>query len=251
MEPNIRQVARRLSYRRRGEEAITSNEKVEIKRIENVFGMIFLKWMKLKKKGVLTSKEDLDARKFITMAKVCYSLHADIVNREYDSYGVSKRLHRKITSFQLDDCKPFFRFKRVQLTRVAKLLGFSQPMVLDNGAVMDGEEVFLRGMYELSSGENQFKICKNCFGGDQPLQSRAWTAFLNLVYDNHRHLVNDNLQWFYDNGLMEASAVAIDAKMTTTYGFEPPPDFRNTVCCFIDCNCLSTSVVGGGRGPTR
>ena len=34
--------------------------------------------------------------------------------------------------------------------------------------------------------------------------------------------------------------------MNGTNGWSPPADFENIVAAFIDCNCLSTSCVGGG-----
>jgi hypothetical protein len=57
------------------------------------------------------------------------------------------------------------------------------------------------------------------------------------MYSNFKHLVIDNLQWWYRNGFFEESARAIGIKMGV-------PD--NTVAHFIDCNCCPTSVVGGG-----
>ncbi|KAJ1399098.1 hypothetical protein B484DRAFT_484041 [Ochromonadaceae sp. CCMP2298] len=98
---------------------------------------------------------------------------------------------------------------------------------------MSGEEVLLRGLFELATGMNQ-KIA--VFGGVQSDQSREFTYFMNCIYDEHEHLVHDNLEWWFGTGFMAESADLISGKI----GYE------TTVCCFIDCNCLTTSVTGGG-----
>jgi hypothetical protein len=119
-------------------------------------------------------------------------------------------------------------------------------MSLTNGASMSGEEVMLRGLYELVSGETQFNIATNVFGGGQPLQSMAFSAFIDHVFVTHAHLLHNNMKWFHDNGLLHESARAIGEMMKRCADFEYPADWVNNVCMFIDCNCLPTSCVGGG-----
>jgi hypothetical protein len=43
---------------------------------------------------------------------------------------------------------------------------------------MSGEEVFLRGLYELVSGETKHNISRNVFGRDWSAQSRAFKYFI-------------------------------------------------------------------------
>ena len=93
------------------------------------------------------------------------------------------------------------------------MLNFPEECILDNGSNMLGEEVFLRGLYELVSGETQHNISRNVFGGDWSAQSRAFKYFINHMYQNFKHLVNDNLQWWYRNGFFAASAEAIERKI--------------------------------------
>jgi hypothetical protein len=59
-----------------------------------------------------------------------------------------------------------------------------------------------------------------------------------FIYDNHRHLVEDSLDWWFENGFLRISADAIGRKMGTEY--------FNQYGLFIDCRCSPTSVVGGG-----
>ena len=47
---------------------------------------------------------------------------------------------------------------------------------------MPGEEVLLRGLYELVSGDDQFDISNEIFGRDQPAQSRAFSFFVDHVF---------------------------------------------------------------------
>ena len=76
-------------------------------------------------------------------------------------------------------------------------------------------------------------------------QSRAFTMFINHIYDNFHHLVHDNLQWWFRNGFFKKSAEAIGDKMyACDNGFLRR--LLNLVAHFVDCNCLPTSITGGG-----
>ena len=52
---------------------------------------------------------------------------------------------------------------------------------------MTGEEVFLRGLYELVSGDNQERICLNVFGREYSIQSRAYTFFITHKHAKFEH----------------------------------------------------------------
>jgi hypothetical protein len=66
---------------------------------------------------------------------------------------------------------------------------------------MPGEEILLRGLYELASGDIQPKISKE-FGRDWTAQSRAFTYFIDYMYDHHAHLVDDNIHDARNNCLI-------------------------------------------------
>jgi hypothetical protein len=103
------------------------------------------------------------------------------------------------------------------------------------------EEVMLRGLYELVTGENQFNIAENIFGREQTQQSRAFYFFVEHVFTTFYDLVTDNLQWWWDNGFMHESRDATTRRLRSlgrTGG--------NSVGWFIDCNCMETSRVAGG-----
>ncbi|KAJ1415849.1 hypothetical protein B484DRAFT_401334, partial [Ochromonadaceae sp. CCMP2298] len=80
------------------------------------------------------------------------------------------------------------------------------------------------------------KTKDNVFGGVGSDQSLAYGWFTDHLFDNFKHLVTDDLEWWYLNGFFRKSAQAISRKL----------NIETLVAHFIDCNCLPTRVVGGG-----
>jgi len=116
---------------------------------------------------------------------------------------------------------------------------------LTNGSVMPGEEVMLRGLYELVTGEFQSSVAINVFGRELSQQSRAFTYFIDFLYKTFCHLLLDNLEWFFDEGLLEESRQAVRRKIIDLgYSFELGE--KHTIGLFIDCNCLKTCRPGSG-----
>ena len=105
---------------------------------------------------------------------------------------------------------------------------------------MTGEEAFLRGLYELASGQTQFKISRLVFGGNQSTQFRLFQFFIHHLYDNFHTLLTDNLQWLYDSGLVELSAALIQEKMSSHVVFNEGLLFFS-VCLSLSA-CLSVCV---------
>ena len=162
----------------------------------------------------------------------------------------SKPLKTCIDDFHESDCYIFFRFQKPDLRLLSKLLKFPDVIIFDNKSKMSGEEVFLRGLYELSSGETKHKISANVFGWEWSIQSRAFSWFILHMFDSFEHLVTDNLSWRYRNGFFESSRTAIFQKMSAALRSAGKLDLLEEdvlgVSHFIDCNCLPCSVVGGG-----
>jgi hypothetical protein len=59
------------------------------------------------------------------------------------------------------------------------------------------------------------------------IQSRTFKYFMNHMYDTFHDIVDNNLQLWENNGLMERAAVAIEEKIGSRYG--------RTYAGFIDC----------------
>ena len=118
-------------------------------------------------------------------------------------------------------------------------------MKLNNGGSMSGEEIFLRGLYEVCTGANQQIMCETLFGREQSQQSRAFTKFINHMYDNYAHLLKKSLGWWYRNGFFRKSAEAFKHKFMEL-GWPQDLELPFLYSHEVDCNCLETSTPGGG-----
>jgi hypothetical protein len=92
-------------------------------------------------------------------------------------------LRRTIDSFETRQYWAFFNTTKDDLNQLYRELLFTESFIFDNESRMSGEEVFLRGLYELRTGCNQFLIAENVFGGCQSLQSFTFKSFINHIYD--------------------------------------------------------------------
>ena len=151
-----------------------------------------------------------------------------------------------IESFTPSQCWIFFGIRQPDLYRLRNVLRFNGVVRLENRCAMDSEEVFLRGLFELRMAHSQYAIAELVFGRDQSQQSRAFTYFVNYIYDTFRYLVKDNLQWWHDKGFIHESHRYINRKLVEL-GMEALDNQPVTdIFAFIDCNCLETCRVGGG-----
>ena len=73
----------------------------------------------------------------------------------------SLNYYRTIDSFSRE-CKQTFKFEQIYLKLLCELLKFPTTIIFCNGMKMNGEEVFLRGLYELRSGAYHLDIVKIC-----------------------------------------------------------------------------------------
>lgn len=159
-----------------------------------------------------------------------------------DDYGKLRRPNKyewTLANLEPEFCKEFLAFKKPDLIRLFHLLEFPALCNIDLRNVMYGEEVFIRGLYELVTGEKKTSIA-NTFGRHYSDQSRAFNYFMNFIYRKTHHLVDNNLNWWFSRGHIERSAELIEAKMNLD------SNITNIYALFIDCNCLPTSRPGGG-----
>ena len=160
-----------------------------------------------------------------------------------------------ISDYNDSECDLLFRFKKAELLELYKLLRFPYKVRFSNRVTLSGEEIMLRGLYEMNSRDTQYKISRH-FGRCWTMQSRAWSFFVDHMYTEHKHLVHDSLHWWYRNNLLQASSKAVWEKIQEKLiksGKErlTGNDPFNTGL-FIDCNCFETSRPGGGptdEGP--
>jgi len=123
--------------------------------------------------------------------------------------------------------KEFLRFRKEDISDLFILLQFPDKVRLENRSTMSGEEVFMRGLYELCTGAKK-ALVSEVFGRHPSDQCRAFNYFISHIYNNFYHLMTDNLQWWFENGLMERSAAAIEEKL----GARP-------ICCFYRLQLLA------------
>jgi Fe-S-cluster containining protein len=231
-EIRLRRVARNLYYRKR-HLAATSNEQVEAREMKKGLQIMMVMVAKERRSRNTDQGKLRRLKKYLKIMIVQYIMQNI---EDPDDLPAQPSRRCRIQDFHPSVCKTFFRFKQGGLYKLYELLRIPAIVRFANRSKMSGEEVLLRGLFELATGMNQEIACITVFGGVQSDQSRAFTYFINRIYDEHEHLVHDNLEWWFGTGFMAESADLISGKM----GYE------TTVCCFIDCNCLTTSVTGGG-----
>jgi hypothetical protein len=95
---------------------------------------------------------------------------------------------RTIGSFSDASWWNFFETDKSDLPRLMAALGIPDRVVLDNGSVMLGEEILLRGLYELVSGEDHYNIAVNVFGRDQSHVVRIISATVSTSSIHARFL---------------------------------------------------------------
>ena len=231
----IRRLARNLSLRRRFL-AVTANERMLFKSLLKAYIEVGLRLRLFP----LSKEAREHAENFGAIVLMCmFSIIVEPV------VELDPLVHhqRTIESFSESECWNFFETRKEDLPRLLVVLRIPEQVKLVNGSKMSGEELLLRGLYELVSGNDQHDIII-VFGGEQTKQSRAFTWFIDHIYATFLDLVTDNLQWWYENGHLHRSMEAIKSKMDGADAFD--------VCGFIDCNCLTCNRPGGGptcEGP--
>jgi len=223
---SVRKPRKKLAYSKRAN-GLTSHQQVECKKIKKI-----LQILSIKKRILIKLLQTLQARndddeleelerkesemKRLDIAIKFYTVKYLRIMYWFDDEEYIEQIRRRkdLSHFSRMDCPIFFGFRKQDLERIMVALRIPDFVYMPDGSVLKGVEVFLRGLYELRTGENQHRISRNVFGfGDQPLQSRAFSWFIDYVYNNFHHLVHDNLEWFFRNGLIEQSAEAIKNKM--------------------------------------
>lgn len=225
----FRKVARKLCLRKR-EYALTSNEQVLARKYRKLITNLLWK----------VGWADEDSERCESLAKICLSRYYSIIVGPSVKLARPPRMRVTIDSFSTNDCKNFFEFRKEDLPRLLFGLRFPEQCKLADGSVMCDEEVMLRGLYELVSGEDQHNISANVFGREQTAQSRAFKYFIEHIYNTFNDLLYDNLEFWRNGGFLAESNAAITVKLGEL-GIDIDDIFG-----FIDCNCLEVERVGGG-----
>ena len=165
----LKQPARKLSLRRRYL-ALTSNEAVYVRSLDKRLIKLLtgLKQLRLSTK---CKADGIILAKAIAEELLRVMIVPDVILPSLSS------LRDSIDSFTESECWNFFETKKEDLYRLKVNLKFEDKCILENRSVMSGEEVLLRGLYELVSGADQHEIIA-IFGKVQTVQSRAFNSYL-------------------------------------------------------------------------
>ena len=201
-----RSLSRRLRFL-----GLTSHEQVELRKLRR-----YLLLFACLKEEAIERGDDCYANLMLKCQNYCEKryFHIKFIDAVFFQLPNLPNLARTIDSFDESSCDQQFRFLKHHLHLLLRPLRFPCVVLLNNGIRMPGEKVFLRGLYEIRSGDNQYDAAVNVFGRDQSVQSRAYSWFIKHIYENFSNLVTDNLEWWRCNGFMEESRQKIWAKMT-------------------------------------
>ena len=153
-----RQSARTLSIRRRFQ-ALTSQEQVLATKLQK---LVLVTLVRAK-----TSESDEESQQLSLLAHLALKKYCNIVYFEVEGLSRPIRLDRRIVSFSPSQCWNFFETRQEDLIRLLHVLRLPELWTLTNGSTMAGEEVMLRGLYELVSGEDQYNRAENVFNCEQ------------------------------------------------------------------------------------
>ena len=147
----LKALAKKVSYRKR-HLTLTSKDQVRCRKLTNLFLALAAK---RKMEGTLNQEAD----NVLQMIFSCFLQTATYDHTDKENIVEARpSRERDINSFTPSDCRINFNFKKADLRRLVHLLRFPEYCILSKGDKMTGEEVFLRGMYELVSGDkNQEK----------------------------------------------------------------------------------------------
>jgi hypothetical protein len=117
----------------------------------------------------LQGVDDARFKELSRRGKVAFLMYLRMV-LEPQNFKIERPMRITITigSFTNYNRWNFFEFCQADLVRI--LIGLEvdgDKYTLENGSVMSGEEILLRGLYELVSGDDQYLIAERMFGRDQ------------------------------------------------------------------------------------
>ena len=163
----MKRPARKLGIRKRFM-ALTANEKTTsqklLSKLSNLVKIMSQRYLPLSLKQYLNLLLIYGTKVYINMV------------REPDVLLLpSPSLYRRIESFSDSECWHYFETRKEHLTGLMKGLEFPDWCELPNKSWLSGEEIFLRGMYELVTGCTQFQL-SSVFGSDQSTKSRPKTC---------------------------------------------------------------------------
>lgn len=157
-----------------------------------------------------------------------------------------KHVPRTIQSFSESDCWLYFRTKQHDLYRLIKVFKIPIVITLDNGSIVQSEEMLLSSIFRFAHGGTFHISIVLVFGKDHTQWIRAFSWFVKHLTSNFSYLLCDNLEYWKPSfpKFSECIRKKIEEKSTLKI-----PVNQNRIIGFIDDNVIKICRPGGG--PTR
>ncbi|KAJ1425468.1 hypothetical protein B484DRAFT_464478 [Ochromonadaceae sp. CCMP2298] len=176
-EIRLRRVARNLYYRKR-HLAATSNEQVEAREMKRGLQIMMVMVAKERKSRNTDQGKLRRLKRYLKIMIVQYIMQNV---EDPDDLPAQPSRRCRIQDFHPSVCKTFFRFKQGGLYKLYELLRIPGIVRFLNRSKMSGEEVLLRGLFELATGMNQEIACITVFGGlKHQTVDNAWGMTVNM-----------------------------------------------------------------------
>lgn len=133
------------------------------------------------------------------------------------------RLDRRISSFTEDDCWNRFRFKNADLHRLIRALRIPPYFTLENRGKVAGEEAFLILLARFAYPQRYTQMRED-WGREESQLCRIFRAVIRHLFEEHRHLLQDNLDYWKPRYCKYAEAITAKGNLAAT----------NVVMGFID-----------------
>jgi nuclease HARBI1 len=218
----LRRNVRDMAYNKR-HLGLTSKEALYKSKLEEAIGALFI-----------LIEDDNDP---------CLEAATALLSFEYDQMIRSSWLLIKsikpgvrIETFGDAFCWNQLRFRKSDLRRLYNCFHIPGRMQLGNGSWVNGEEAMLSTIYRFSHSDSLQSIV-NIFGRDYSLWSRVFLWMIKYLYDNFRHLLHNNLDYFehkfqdYNNAISRRimkNGEEMNGRIKYTIGFV---DAKKCVIC--------------------
>ena len=130
--------------------------------------LVYIKKSTLVGPNLMVAARDIDGdedkkERCMLLGKVYYIEALKMSVESTDSLPKPVRLYVDFDMFNESQYWVYFKIRRCDVERYFKCLRIPDTVRFENRSKMSGVEVFLRSMYELVNGEDQFHICENIF----------------------------------------------------------------------------------------
>ena len=103
--------------------------------------------------------------------------------------------NRLLDSFTDEECWKHLRFRKTHIRLLMKLMKIPIVIVTSNGVTCPGEHAFALMLWRMHY-PSTLSLLQNYFGRDYTQLSRIFNTIVDFVDANHRHKVQNNIDWY-------------------------------------------------------